>query len=375
MSIVTDVIMNDKVYGQWVDNKLVLGWEAYSLPIPIFFELLHIAGGLEEQLPELADAYLRMRSEGAPDRALFQRLWGKGSMTFPTGFEPLDDLLGGGIHTGLTVIAAPPGKGKSTLALQISRSLSQQGFGTIYICNDMSSGQLIAKMMSSISYELSNGRSGWTAREIMSGEEHLRNNVAFLKAASLFQAETKSLYIETGEVTRDVDALGKLIDGYAALFEASALREHPPVIVLDYLQNVQIEGEGSEREQVNAVVRMLQEKIEQHGIPVLAISSVSRDKYGQALRLDSLKESGLIEYAASVALALQFRAVHSEGYSEKKERSKPEQHMELYMLKERFGETEQSLPITFIPKYSAFQFKGVMHKSKPPVKFPKKQGV
>src|SRR5690606_16234030 len=113
-----------------------------------------------------------------------------------------------------------------------------------------------------------------------------------------------SLFIETGKVACDVNALAQLIDSYMALFDASTQHDRPPVIILDYLQNVQVDGKGSEREQVNAVVRMLQGKIEQYRIPILAISSVSRDKYGQALRLDSLKESGLIEYATSVALAL-----------------------------------------------------------------------
>jgi len=369
------IVMNDKVYGHWIGNKLELNWEAYLLPIPEFIQLLKEANVPVGEMFIVADKYLKLRSEGAPERAVLQRLWGNASLTYPTGFKPLDDMLGGGLHAGLTVIAAPPGRGKSTLALQIGRSLSKQGFGTIYICNDMADSELMAKMMSGISYELTKGKGGWTARDILSGEEHLRENAAFQKVASLYLTETKHLFIETGHAARDVDALGYLIDGYAALFAASPTYEHPPVIILDYLQNVQVDGKGSEREQVNAVVRMLQGKIEQHGIPVLAISSVSRDKYGQPLRLDSLKESGLIEYATSVAIALQFRAVHSEGYDEKKERSKPEQHMELYILKERFGETEHSLPVTFIPKYSTFLFNGVIHKSKPSAKIPKVKGI
>src|SRR5215831_4535708 len=43
----------------------------------------------------------------------------------PTGFLPLDDVLGGGLHPGdLIFIAGGPGTGKTTMSLQIARNLA-----------------------------------------------------------------------------------------------------------------------------------------------------------------------------------------------------------------------------------------------------------
>jgi DNA repair protein RadA/Sms len=56
-----------------------------------------------------------------------------------TKMTELDRLLGGGIVTGsLTLIAGDPGIGKSTLMLQISQSLCQQGCVVLYICGEES---------------------------------------------------------------------------------------------------------------------------------------------------------------------------------------------------------------------------------------------
>jgi hypothetical protein len=51
-----------------------------------------------DELIEFAEKYLKLRSEGAPERAVLQRLWGNASLAYPTGFQPLDDLLGGGLQ-------------------------------------------------------------------------------------------------------------------------------------------------------------------------------------------------------------------------------------------------------------------------------------
>ena len=52
----------------------------------------------------------------------------------PTGFQPLDDVLGGGFHNGsLNIIAARPCTGKSTFALQCAYGMSKNSERKIYI--------------------------------------------------------------------------------------------------------------------------------------------------------------------------------------------------------------------------------------------------
>ena len=59
-----------------------------------------------------------------------------------TGLVEFDRLLGGGIVPGsLTLIGGDPGVGKSTLMLQISQALAQQGLTVLYVCGEESTEQ------------------------------------------------------------------------------------------------------------------------------------------------------------------------------------------------------------------------------------------
>jgi hypothetical protein len=76
----------------------------------------------------------------------------------------------------------------------------------------------------------------------------------------------------------------------------------------------------------------------------------------------------------TLILALQHEAVHNDDYDEARETGKPQQLMELYVLKDRLGEAERSLPITFVPKYSLFRFHSKPHGGQTPVKQPMVEG-
>ena len=65
---------------------------------------------------------------------------------FSTQFKELDRLLGGGIVNGsLTLIGGDPGIGTSTLLLQISSRLAQQGLSVLYVCGEESVEQTVLR--------------------------------------------------------------------------------------------------------------------------------------------------------------------------------------------------------------------------------------
>ncbi|HPX40133.1 MAG TPA: ATPase domain-containing protein, partial [Candidatus Hydrogenedentes bacterium] len=71
-----------------------------------------------------------------------------------TGIEECDRVLGGGIVPGsLTLVGGDPGIGKSTMMLQISHGLAQQGRSVLYISGEesFSQSQLRARRLGTLS--------------------------------------------------------------------------------------------------------------------------------------------------------------------------------------------------------------------------------
>ena len=77
------------------------------------------------------------------DAANFKRIY--------TGYREFDRLMGGGIVSGsLNLLGGEPGIGKSTMLLQLSKRLADQGLTVLYICGEESAEQtsLRAKRLS-----------------------------------------------------------------------------------------------------------------------------------------------------------------------------------------------------------------------------------
>lgn len=91
-----------------------------------------------------------------------------------TGIEECDRVLGGGIVPGsLTLVGGDPGIGKSTMMLQISHGLAQQGRSVLYISGEesFSQSQLRARRLGT----LSDGLFMLTETELSSIRKHLQS--------------------------------------------------------------------------------------------------------------------------------------------------------------------------------------------------------
>ena len=77
---------------------------------------------------------------------------GKTRPFISTGYKALDNQLGGGIvSSGLFVLAARPGTGKTTAALNISDNISATGGTVLYISLEMDTKQLWARRVANLS--------------------------------------------------------------------------------------------------------------------------------------------------------------------------------------------------------------------------------
>src|SRR5215475_15772606 len=87
------------------------------------------------QTIERADAALVLGSAAAPT-------------VYPTGFDPLDTYLGGGLRGGeLTLIGGAQGVGKTTFALQVLRNVVAAGGSALYFSYEHDSETLLTKII------------------------------------------------------------------------------------------------------------------------------------------------------------------------------------------------------------------------------------
>ncbi len=69
------------------------------------------------------------------------------AVAFPTGFDPLDNVLSGGVRAhDLALIGGMPGVGKTIAALQWARHMAIRGDNAIYACYEHDASTLLARL-------------------------------------------------------------------------------------------------------------------------------------------------------------------------------------------------------------------------------------
>ena len=225
----------------------------------------------------------------------------------PTGLVPVDRLLGGGFEYGrLHVLAAGSGMGKTTLALQFAVSLSAQGHDVLYVALEQSARVLTRKNVSRCTREISeaDALTTWELKE--ADREDCRAHLSESQRATLELAwkrhaeQTERLWIIDRPTS--IDELERIVERH------ERLTGNTPCVVLDYLQLLrpsESQRHLSSLDRTKENVARLKALVVQHNLPMLALSSLNRLGYNVAVGLESLKESGDIEFTADVVLGLQ----------------------------------------------------------------------
>ena len=271
-----------------------------------------IAGLLEKEA-------IRVRSateETAPARPLWASDWaqqvlreaakregcrkktGKAVMGLPTGIGSLDKLLNG-LSTGLYLLAGPPGVGKTTLALHIAAAAAGGSAVVVFVTFENSPTNLTLKAIA--------GRVQIDTQDVERGFADLER---LQTAAIEWEPVGRRLALIEGTSRLSLTELrGK---ARQAMYHHRAER---CLVVVDYLQlwakqAVDLRALSTVRERVEALGAGLKELAACLQSPVLALASQNRAQgnYGSArggsANLDSLKESGDLEYAADAVLFL-----------------------------------------------------------------------
>ncbi|GAB3078538.1 replicative DNA helicase [Corynebacterium aquatimens] len=209
----------------------------------------------------------------------------------PTGFIDLDRLTNG-LHAGqMVIIAARPGVGKSTLALDFVRSASiHNGKISAIFSLEMSSSEIVMRLLSAeTEIKLSAMRSGQM-------EEHdwekLTNRLREIQDAPIFIDDSPNLtMLEIRSKARKIKQQHGL-----------------DFVVLDYLQLMssgrKVESRQQEVAEFSRQLKLLAKELE---VPVIAISQLNRGpeaRTDKRPQLADLRESGSLEQDADIVMLL-----------------------------------------------------------------------
>lgn len=251
----------------------------------------------------------------------------------PTDFIELDELTGG-LHGGqMIVIAARPGVGKSTLALDIARSAAiHHHMATVFFSLEMSRTELAMRVLSAEG-KISMGHlkkgdldtEGWT-------------NLATLQG----RIDSAPLFID--------DSPNMTLMEIRAKCRRLKQRNDLKLVVLDYLQLMSSGKKVESRQQeVSEFSRSLKLLAKELDVPLIALSQLNR---GSEQRTDKrpmvsdLRESGSIEQDADIVILL-----HREDmYNPESDRVG---EADMIIAKHRGGPT-RTIPLAFSGKYSRF---------------------
>ncbi len=275
---------------------------------------------------------------------------GISSKSISTGIEELDKHLNGGIRAGVTVMAAKPGIGKTTAALAIAENLSKLGNQVIYFCNDMSKEEIVAKGLSRTSYILAE-EEGFSTTDVL---QHQENG---LKESKLF-SDTCEAYRNNTLNLRIMDVGDSLVFKHMCTIIKEYVEEQQisPIIIIDYIQKLVVEGTNSDKEKMDHLIEVLKVFTISYKLPIILISTVNRMSYNKELTMDSLKESGGLEYNADTIVGIQHEGVGNSDFNIKTAKGKKIWEMELVILKQRLGGSDIKIPIKFYPKYNMFPY-------------------
>jgi replicative DNA helicase len=208
-----------------------------------------------------------------------------------TGFTELDDVTNG-LHPGqMIVIAARPGVGKSTVALDFLRCCSiKHRMASVVFSLEMSKSEIVMRLLSAeAKIKLSDMRSGR-----MSDDDWTR------LARRMSEISEAPLYIDDSPNLTMMEIRAK----------ARRLRQRSDLklIVVDYLQLMtsgkKVESRQQEVSEFSRSLKLLAKELE---VPVVAISQLNRgpeQRTDKRPMLADLRESGSIEQDSDVVILL-----------------------------------------------------------------------
>lgn len=243
---------------------------------------------------------------------------GKTKPFLSTGFSRLDEVLSGGfVGSGLITVAARPGTGKTTVALNLADNAAQTGHKVLYFSLEMDRKQLWARRVGACT------RMKYSS--IYRGE--FRNDEDFKRVmeATNYLSRQPLYIVDKPCSVDDIERHIRTEDG-------------TELVIIDHIGLIKPSGRSSRYEIMTEISHRLKQIALSTGIPIVALCQLNRASEARETKRPSvadLRDSGAIEEDSDV-VALLFRpAMHMP----EDERPKPweEQEIEIIVEKNRHG--------------------------------------
>jgi replicative DNA helicase len=251
----------------------------------------------------------------------------------PTGFRDIDDLTSGLQPGNLIVIAARPGVGKSSLAINIARNVAAAGHPTAMFSLEMSRSEIGMRLL------CSEARVPWD--RIRSKRVGPDDWSRIVQAAEVLH-EAPMHIVDAGNVN--------IVDIRAKARRMRSSRSGLDLIIVDYLQlmtSAAAKRPDNRQQEVAEISRSLKLLAKELHIPVVALSQLNRNPEARADKrpqLSDLRESGAIEQDSDIVAFIH----RDDADPEKKKLA------ELIVAKHRNGPTG-SIPLSFEPALTQFR--------------------
>ena len=208
-----------------------------------------------------------------------------GSNIIPFGLQQLDYPAGGMTRKEVTVLGGRPGHGKTTLAINIVRSLIAQGYKVMLFNREMSNEEVMKKIiiMESKDIEYSKIRKNKLSDEEITEVELLSENIDK-------KYENLIMY----------DNIRKLSE---AMLEIS--RYKPDIVLDDYIQLIQVDNIEERRFQIESIMYEYKWICKKENCSAILVSQLNREiekRIDPKPRLSDFAESGVIEQTAETAI-------------------------------------------------------------------------
>ena len=261
----------------------------------------------------------------------------QGGKTLPglsTGFSAVDGKINGLNKSDLLLLAARPGMGKTSMALNVALNAAKESGQTVAVFSlEMSRDQLVTRLLASEGL-IENTR-------LISGDLRESDWVKIAEGASSLSRLDIRIDDNPLLTVADMNAKCRRIENLG-------------LVVIDYLQLMTSAGgkgySGENRQQaVSDISRMLKIMAKELQVPVLCLSQLSRaneKREDKRPMLSDLRESGAIEQDADIVMFL-----YRDDYY--KEDSEKRNIAECIVAKNRHGETGK-VELRWMPEYTTF---------------------